>query len=657
MLEVFSILIVLFNLALFILRYWLVLALESEEEKRLGHVQAESSGGLVGAWTEYPVLFPIVALIMVVGVIRLLTFHRKIRGVLGAVAGSVRGYFASGQKARVSSGWMIVLLFLAIESNPLYLPISLPVLTVEGLSAAALSVWIGFLTLFAILRDGIALFLAKPFYVAALGSIFALGLHWSVVAALKIGVFHRTADLVSALVFPAISYLLKSQVEARRSLIYALSVIAFPSIVGHAYYFVVGIFVIIRSLNIFSLTILVVAAVLLYRRFFGRSAVAVSTSPTVDDVSRLNSTPVDRIFYVRTAEDIKNIVLLAREEGKSVSIRGQSHTMGGHTIASGGYVIDTKFLTEIRYDADQKAVAVGPGATWADLIRFLNPLGLAPEIMQSYCSFSVGGTIAVNAHGITSDWGMVESVLSLRVINADGDDLVASRTSHPELFSCIIGGFGLFGVVHEVTLRVVSNVKIGMEMIKVPKADFDSFYSKVLKDPSVEVKIARVEITSMDEVFLFLYRRTSDSPTISDLSGACLPNLLCESDLSHSADAPREMSTASQLLYKWVLPIRAVQAFRFAVETYTQTPMDWAGEHDRNLLLYESAKPLAKLYEPIFRLNQVHFTRSLRFALSPRSLLLVSCRLLFFRSTLFPTLNSRSGWIPFDRLFSPSTRR
>lgn len=70
-------------------------------------------------------------------------------------------------------------------------------------------------------------------------------------------------------------------------------------------------------------------------------------------------------------------------------------------------------------------------------------------------------------------------------------------------------------------------------------------------------------------------------------------------------DAPREMSTTSQFLYKWVLPIRAVQAFRFALETYTQTPMDWAGEHDRNLLLYESARPLAILYEPILRLNQV----------------------------------------------------
>jgi hypothetical protein len=65
------------------------------------------------------------------------------------------------------------------------------------------------------------------------------------------------------------------------------------------------------------------------------------------------------------------------------------------------------------------------------------------------------------------------------------------------------------------------------------------------------------------------------------------------------------MSTTSQLLYKWVLPLRAVQAMRFAVETYTQTPMDWAGEHDRNLLLYESARPLAMLYEPLFRLNQV----------------------------------------------------
>lgn len=34
------------------------------------------------------------------------------------------------------------------------------------------------------------------------------------------------------------------------------------------------------------------------------------------------------------------------------------------------------------------------GAQWTDLIRYLNDFGLSPRTMQSYSSFSVGGTLA-----------------------------------------------------------------------------------------------------------------------------------------------------------------------------------------------------------------------------------------------------------------------
>ncbi len=52
----------------------------------------------------------------------------------------------------------------------------------------------------------------------------------------------------------------------------------------------------------------------------------------VDDITRLNKTAVDRVFYVKTADDLKDIIAMAHANGKQVSIRGQSHTMGGQTI-------------------------------------------------------------------------------------------------------------------------------------------------------------------------------------------------------------------------------------------------------------------------------------------------------------------------------------
>jgi FAD/FMN-containing dehydrogenase len=40
---------------------------------------------------------------------------------------------------------------------------------------------------------------------------------------------------------------------------------------------------------------------------------------------------------------------------------------------------------------EKMTVFTQPGATWGDLIEFLNPYGYSPKTMQSYCSFSVGG--------------------------------------------------------------------------------------------------------------------------------------------------------------------------------------------------------------------------------------------------------------------------
>ena len=39
-------------------------------------------------------------------------------------------------------------------------------------------------------------------------------------------------------------------------------------------------------------------------------------------------------------------------------------------------------------------------------------------------------------------------------MNAAGEVLHCSRTEHPELFRLAIGGYGLFGVITSVTLRL-----------------------------------------------------------------------------------------------------------------------------------------------------------------------------------------------------------
>jgi decaprenylphospho-beta-D-ribofuranose 2-oxidase len=118
-----------------------------------------------------------------------------------------------------------------------------------------------------------------------------------------------------------------------------------------------------------------------------------------DDVTKMNQTRVNKIFTAKNEKDIQNIIKLAKKNGKKISIRGQSHTMGGQTLCEDCYLIDMKYMKKLNYDQTGKILHAEPGATWGDAIRYLNLHGQSPDIMQSYCSFSIGGTISVNAHG------------------------------------------------------------------------------------------------------------------------------------------------------------------------------------------------------------------------------------------------------------------
>jgi FAD/FMN-containing dehydrogenase len=78
--------------------------------------------------------------------------------------------------------------------------------------------------------------------------------------------------------------------------------------------------------------------------------------------------------------------------------------------------------------------------------------------MQSTDIFTVGGSIAVNAHGMDHRAGAVgKTIRSMRVMLADGSIQRVSRTENPELFNLVVGGYGLFGIVLDVQLDITDN--------------------------------------------------------------------------------------------------------------------------------------------------------------------------------------------------------
>jgi len=223
------------------------------------------------------------------------------------------------------------------------------------------------------------------------------------------------------------------------------------------------------------------------------------------DVGRLHPSRVDRVATIHDVDQLKAAVRDARARGLKVSISGSRHSQGGHTYTAGGVVLDMRGFNRVRQiDPTGMTITVESGATWDEVQRAIAPRGLALKVMQSSNIFTVGGTLSADAHGRDVDvTQVVEVVESFRLLLADGTVLSVSRDENPELFSLVIGGYGLYGVILDVTLRVTRDELYEQSAVSVDYRQLaDHLERHVLNDPGVALMLARPSIDPDPASFL-----------------------------------------------------------------------------------------------------------------------------------------------------------
>jgi FAD/FMN-containing dehydrogenase len=199
--------------------------------------------------------------------------------------------------------------------------------------------------------------------------------------------------------------------------------------------------------------------------------------------------------------------------------------MGGHTIYPGGIVVNMRPFKRLAYDEGKRVVTAGAGALWSEIIAFLNARGRSVAIVQSFSSFTVGGSISVNAHG----WQFREpplgsSVVSMRVMLADGSVVRCSRSESAELFSLVLGGYGLFGIILDAELQTVPNERYRVERIVVPAVQYESVLQAKAAASDVAMQYGRLNVSSrafLGEAILNLFHRMPVEPN----EGAAVPPL------------------------------------------------------------------------------------------------------------------------------------
>lgn len=207
----------------------------------------------------------------------------------------------------------------------------------------------------------------------------------------------------------------------------------------------------------------------------GQEATAIG-SPSADgavvvnDVhSRLNASRVHRVVRPDSVEGVRTVILDAGREGRGVSIAGGRHAMGGQQFGEGTVLLDTDGLDRvIAFDEEGGEVEVGAGIRWPALVEHLiaAQAGRARQwgIVQKQTGadrLSVGGALSANAHGRgLALKPMIADVAAFTLVDGAGKELRCSRNENAELFRLAIGGYGLFGVIATVRLRLAPRRKL-----------------------------------------------------------------------------------------------------------------------------------------------------------------------------------------------------
>lgn len=228
-----------------------------------------------------------------------------------------------------------------------------------------------------------------------------------------------------------------------------------------------------------------------HHAFAGGSAPAALpevSSRLVNDVhSQLNETNVSVVIDVRSVPHLQQVVRRAAAAGQPISIAGGRHAMGGQQFGTGALLLDmTRLCRVLDLDAEHGLVTIEAGIQWPELIKHLQWAGGNQPgtwgIVQKQTGadrLTLGGALAANIHGRGLRLcPIIADVDSFDLVDRTGALLRCSRTMRRELFALAIGGYGLFGVVARVTLRLTRRHKVERRVSIVDVNDLPELFNE-----------------------------------------------------------------------------------------------------------------------------------------------------------------------------------
>jgi len=200
-----------------------------------------------------------------------------------------------------------------------------------------------------------------------------------------------------------------------------------------------------------------------------RPAATPASGQWVNDIhSQLNATRVAELYTPRSIHELHEAVRASRR--MPVCIAGGRHAMGGQQFASDAVMLDMRGMNHVlSFDRAAGVAEIECGIEWPELIAYLvdaqkgtsGPQWGIAQKQTGADRLTIGGAMASNVHGRGLQMRpFISNIESFMLIGPDGRAIECSRARNADLFSLVIGGYGLFGVVASARLRLAPRRKV-----------------------------------------------------------------------------------------------------------------------------------------------------------------------------------------------------
>ena len=276
--------------------------------------------------------------------------------------------------------------------------------------------------------------------------------------------------------------------------------------------------------------------------------------------------------------ELRSILKIAEFNKLPISARGSSHSQGGHIIAYNGFVLDLSKCNKIKMISDD-IVRVDGGVIWKDLVEFLNKKDLSVSIMQSDFDFSISGSISTNVHG----WQInkppiIDSIEGFHIMLANGNIIYSTaQNKYSELFYAVIGGYGLFGVILDIDLKVIDNDIYEIKSNIILSSDIINKFQELRNNDKSRMFFGRFNLDKkkfLNEMLFVQYQKSDKKKKSSELKelGKIQDIVQYLFDKTYDNNFMRKLRWSletSSIISKFIKHLTRNQLLYHSVDTYT----------------------------------------------------------------------------------------